>query len=209
MIKANSPTCVSENPDRQPQRLTGDQYAEGSEGGLPDQYDKGQQNDGSEIFCQHGRFDHHPHRDEEDRSEEVLDRFDQSCDPFGCDRFGHEGSQCRRKTGFDGNHHHAQTESERHDEQHFVVEQALQPFEQGGDQVDSQYRPEDEEHAEFEDAAQHLGAFELLAHGQRRKQNQQDDADQILDDKYSQYDTRKPLTAQSHVVEGLEDDGCR
>ena len=190
------------------------EHAERGESRLSGEYYDREQHDGASVAHEQRRFDHHAYRDEEDRAEEVLDRFDQSCDPFGCDRFGQErshdeGAECSRETGLDGDHHHPQTQAERHDEQRFVVEQPLQPFEQRGDQVDAQQRPEDQEGSQFEDAAQHLGAFELLAHGQRREQHHQHDAHQILDHEDAQHHAREALSAQPHVVEGLEDDRRR
>src|SRR5699024_3312057 len=101
------------------QRLSRYEYAERGESRLSGEYHDREQHDGAGVAHEQSRFDHHAYRDEEDRAEEVLDRFDQPCDPFGCDRFGQErshdeGAERSRETGLDGDHHHPQTQAERH-----------------------------------------------------------------------------------------------
>ena len=128
------------------QRLSAEKIAERAEHGLSDEYCQDDCDDRQGIFNQYARLDKHAYRDEEDSSEEVLDRLDELYYLVRLDRFGqyaahHEGSEGAAEAYLSGHDGHQTAQSERHDEQCLLVDELADIAQEHGNEEYSDDKP--------------------------------------------------------------------
>ena len=180
----------------------------------------------SDDDCQHQCYDgkcivdeylgvyQHTHRHEEDGAEEVLDGFHQLLNMLGLDRLcqdaSHdESSESRRETNLRREDSHRTAQSQRHDEQHFVVHQSANLTQEGRNGKDSYHQPQHQEEAYLDDGPQHLSSVGVVAGGNGTQHHHHDDGQNIFQNEHRHHQSGKLLLAQAKVVEGFIDNRCR
>ena len=91
------------------------------------------------ILHQNGRIDHHTHRHEKHRSEQVLDGCGEFVNHLSLKRFGqdaahNERAQGRRETGFVSQPNHKETKAHGKHRQRFFRHKLARPFQDGRDE---------------------------------------------------------------------------
>ena len=110
------------------ERLSAKQIAERTEHGLTYQYSQDNRNHRHGIFNKNLRLYKHADRNEEDCSEQILDRLNE-LDDFVClnrlcQYTAHDKcAESTAETDLRGNHRHQATQSERYDKQRLIVNQ--------------------------------------------------------------------------------------
>ena len=94
---------------------------------LADNDNKGDGQNGNRIFYKHSRIDHHAHRDKKYCAKEIFQRlhiFFNAVNQlrFGQDRPHKKRAQSRGKTGISRQQDHSETQADRNQKQHLVIE---------------------------------------------------------------------------------------
>ena len=135
------------------QRMPGHYERKRAEHGLTTQDGERDDEHGAPVLHEYAGFDHHPDRNEEDGAEKILDRRGEFFDLFGFERLGqdathHERAESRRVAGAIGQHNEQKTQTERHDHEGFVVDQAARTAQEGRHRIDAHHKPQNEEETE-------------------------------------------------------------
>ena len=110
------------------QRLPGQYETERPEKSLPHDNGQGQGRYRPGILNQYFRVYQHPHRHEEDGTEQILHRSHQFFYPLGFYRLGqdgtyHKGTERRTKTRLHSHHGHDEAKRQRHDQQGLAIQE--------------------------------------------------------------------------------------
>ena len=123
---------------------------------------------------------------------------------FGQDGTHHERAQGRREAGAGGQRHHAETQAQAHYEQDFIVQVLPCLLEYGGDQVDAQQEPQDDEEQQLAEVEQHLSPGELVGHRQGAEQDHEEDGDEVFENQRAEHRRGVALLAEPHLAVGLD-----
>ena len=200
--------------DRNLQILPGSQKAERRIENLPDHHYERQEQNRTEVLHEHGRLDEHADRHEEDRSEQILDRSGDLLDALGLGRTGQNGphdesAQGGREPRVGRHDDHAQTESQRHDEQRLGIKEAPDTLEESRNQIDAHDEPQHQKENETEKLPRHGQISHRPLGEKRREEYHQHDREQVFDHQHAEHERREPLIAQPQIVERLDDDRRR
>ena len=194
------------------ERLTAQHETKGSQYSLTYQDGEHEGKDRQGIVDQDLWINQHTHRHKEDGSEEVFNRLYQ-LDDFLClnglgkDAAHDEGTESTGESHLGGQHRHAAAESEGHDEKRLAVDEFAHRPEEEWDGKDAHDEPQDEEEDNLDDRLKHLFAVGRASSCDGRKHHHHDNGKNVFQDEHTHHHTGKLLLPQSHVVEGLIDDG--
>ena len=173
-----------------------------------------QQHDGQGIVHQDLRINEHTHRHEEDGTEEVLHRLYQLLDTLCLDRLCQDATHDKRAEGraeahLRRKHCHRTAESQRHHQQHLVVDETAHPTEEQRNGKDSHHEPEDQEESYPHDGLNHLSALQVVTAGDGTQHHHHHNGEDILQYQHAHHHAGKLLLPQSQIVEGLIDNRRR
>ena len=198
--------------DRLGKALPGEQDAEARDEQFSEDGHQGHDQDGDDVLHDHGGIQHHAHRQEEHRAEEVLDPGGEMLHPLGVDgacqqRARQESAQGGGEAQLVRQKHHAKADAEGSKEQGLVVHIALRLAQQSREDVDAQDQPQGQikdQHAKLQRQV-HTG--DVLADRHGGEDDHHKDAGDILDDQGAEDQLGKGLLPDPQLVKGLDDDG--
>ena len=194
------------------QRMPGHDERERAEHHLTAQHGERDDQHRAPMGHQDAGIDHHAHRNEEDGTEKILDGRDEVLNFFGFEGFGEntahdESAEGRGVAGAIGQHDEHKAQTDRNDQQGFVVDEGAGAAQKGWHNVDPHHKPQHQEETQRKEALDEFAALELLRNGCGREDNHEQDAENVLENQHRKHFARKTLAAQTQIVEGFVDDG--
>ncbi|MNM90286.1 hypothetical protein D3C81_1025380 [compost metagenome] len=160
------------------------------------------------------RVEHQADGDEENRTEQVANRFDQAFDlqqlpGFGHDRANQERAQDHAVFKLDHQQAEAETQAQHGDQQHFIAFEFGHVSQQSRHQQNADHQCDDHEQRELADRREHFAGADRAADRDARQQGDDADTEDVFDDQHTENQLCKTLILHLQVVERLDDDGGR
>ena len=198
--------------DGLPQRVARQQHAQRGKQQLPHDGHRGQYQDGPDVLYHGAGIQHHTHRDEEYRAEQVFNAGGQVFHPLGVDgacqqRTGQKRAQRRGEAKRVRQKHHAEADAQRHDKQRLVAHQLGRLVQQRRQQEDAQHQPQHQIQHQQSQLQRQCAAGDGLTDGDGGQDDHHEDARDILHHQRAEHQLGEVRFPDVQFIESLDDDG--
>ena len=133
---------------------------------------------------------------------------------FGMDRprhqrAGQKSAESGGKAQFFGQQHHPEADTQRGDQQRFVIEKTLGLAKQRRKDIDTEDQPQRQIQHQHPELKGKRTAGDILGHGNRGEDDHHKDPGDVFDDQRAEDQLGEAFRADAQFIKGLDDDGRR